>query len=676
MKPTAILAAVILFIFSFPIISGAQVCTALGQNPSTAFPVCGTTTFHQASVPICASIDLFVPGCSGSGNANYQNKNPYWYKFTCYTSGSLGFLITPNNLGDDYDWQLYDITGHAPDEVYSNNSLIVSGNWSGSYGLTGASASGVNFIQCASNPASGAPTFAAMPMLIAGHEYLLMISHYTDSQSGYSLSFGGGSAVITDPTEPHLNRASPDCDGKTLTLVLNKKMRCNSLSGDGSEFSIFPNIATVVSATASGCGTGFDFDTVTIVLSNPLTSGNYQLIINNGQDLNTLLDHCDRLIPVSEQVPFTYAVPQPIFADSIGRVGCSPDSVKVYFPKNINCNSIAADGSDFSVTGPTPVTVVSAGGKCTNGKTPYVIVKFSAPIYTKGNYQLRLKAGNDGTILIDECGQQTPIQNLPFTTADTVSALFQYTSRLGCRQDTLTFTHNGAHDVNSWNWYFNTSATAATQNHTIIFPATSINDILLIVSNGVCIDSARQTITLDNEVKASFDMVSFTCPEDPLVVHNTTQGLVDLWSWTFDHIATSNLKDPNPVLFPTINREAYYSIKLVATNIGLGCSDSARKPLTVLDFCFIDVPNAFTPNNDGLNDRFGPHNPLKADNYEFKVFNRWGQMVFRAKDWRDKWDGKLNGLLQGTGVYVWMMSYIHHDTKQPVFRKGTVTLIR
>ncbi|HEX2627571.1 MAG TPA: hypothetical protein VHM26_01120, partial [Chitinophagaceae bacterium] len=56
-----------------------QACTTIGQTPSTAFPVCGTTTFQQANVPICSTNDLFVPGCSGAGGADYENKNPFFY---------------------------------------------------------------------------------------------------------------------------------------------------------------------------------------------------------------------------------------------------------------------------------------------------------------------------------------------------------------------------------------------------------------------------------------------------------------------------------------------------------------------------------------------------------------------------------------------------------------------
>ena len=652
----------------------AQTCTTLGQTPSTAFPVCGTTVFTQASVPLCATNSLFVPGCSGDG-ANYENRNPFFYRFTCFVSGTLGFLITPLAANEDYDWQLYDITGRDPNEIFTNNSLVVTGNWAGTYGPTGASASGVPGIQCASDPTAGANTFATMPNLVQGHEYLLLISHFTNTQSGYNLSFGGGTAVITDPTEPHLQSAKPDCDGTKITVKLNKKVRCNSITLTGTEFSLLPAVTTVVAAVPDSCAFAFDFDEITLTLAAPLTNGNYQLVINNGTDANTLLDNCARAIPQNEQVPFTYAVPQPIFADSIGRVGCASDSIKIYFPKKISCASIAANGSDFSVSGPAPLTILSASGNCVDGKTEYVVVKFTTPVYTGGTYQLSLKAGNDGTILVDECGQEMPIQTLPFIAADTVNASFTYTAVYGCQRDTFLFSHNGAHNVNSWNWTFNT-ITATTQNHTIIFPATSTNDIQLIVSNGVCKDTATTQVVLSNEVKASFTMPDIICPEDPLEVVNTSTGQISSWLWKYDVVGSSTVKDPPPFLFPTINREAYYTVKLLAYNSSLGCADSARKTLTVLDHCLIEVPSGFTPNNDGLNDFFQPHNALKADNYEFKVYNRWGQLVFQSRNWREKWDGKINGAYQTTGVFVWMLSYTHRDTGKQVFRKGTVTLIR
>src|SRR5215213_7380445 len=151
----------------------AQPCTNAGQTPSTAFPVCGTSVFDQGTVALCNNGTLPSPQCQGTG-VTLADLNPYWYKFTCYQSGTLGFLITPRNLADDYDWELYDVTNASPTDVYTNASLVVASNWSGETGLTGASAAGTTLFSCAG---MGQPLFTRLVPLQAGHNYLLMISH-------------------------------------------------------------------------------------------------------------------------------------------------------------------------------------------------------------------------------------------------------------------------------------------------------------------------------------------------------------------------------------------------------------------------------------------------------------------------------------------------------------------
>src|SRR6186713_1339248 len=204
-------------------------CTVLGQTPATAFPVCGTLVFKQANVPVCNNHG--IPLACNDG-ASYTDKNPFWYKFTCYTSGTLGFLITPINAEDDYDWQIFDVTGHDPEDVYSNASLFVSGNWSSNPDGTGTSSAGALSVNCAGPRYSN---MNAMPALVAGHQYLLLISHFTDSQVGYSLAFSGGTASITDPVQPALKTVDPICDGSHIRVVLNKKVKCSSLETHGSD---------------------------------------------------------------------------------------------------------------------------------------------------------------------------------------------------------------------------------------------------------------------------------------------------------------------------------------------------------------------------------------------------------------------------------------------------------
>ena len=170
-------------------------------------------------------------------------------------------------------------------------------------------------------------------------------------------------------------------------------------------------------------------------------------------------------------------------------------------------------------------------------------------------------------------------------------------------------------------------------------------------------------------------MPDILCPEDSAVFINKSTGPIDGWSWVFGNNQTSLLETPPAQRYPLTGKEKYYTIGLTIHS-PLGCSETISKNMRVLGSCYIAVPSAFTPNNDGLNDYLYPLNALKADNLNFRVFNRWGELVFATKDWLKKWDGTINGIQQAAGVYVWMLQFTHHDTGKKVEMKGTTMLIR
>ena len=58
------------------------------------------------------------------------------------------------------------------------------------------------------------------------------------------------------------------------------------------------------------------------------------------------------------------------------------------------------------------------------------------------------------------------------------------------------------------------------------------------------------------------------------------------------------------------------------------------------------------------------------------VYNLWGQLVFKTNNWKKGWDGKLNGLPQPAGVYVWFLLFNDRDTKKSMEQKGTIMLVR
>ena len=88
------------------------------------------------------------------------------------------------------------------------------------------------------------------------------------------------------------------------------------------------------------------------------------------------------------------------------------------------------------------------------------------------------------------------------------------------------------------------------------------------------------------------------------------------------------------------------------------------------------MPNAFTPNKDGLNDYLYPLNAYKATGLLFRVYNRVGQLVFETRDWTKRWDGSFKGQPADLGTYVWILQYTHIDTGKWVEQKGTTILLK
>ncbi|MBC7902085.1 MAG: gliding motility-associated C-terminal domain-containing protein [Gemmatimonadaceae bacterium] len=649
----------------------AQVCTTLGQTPATAFPVCGTSTFVQNNVPICRNGDLAVP-CADAAQAQYGDKNPYYYKFTCFVGGTLSFRITPDNITDDYDWQLYDMTGRNPTDIFTDPTLFVCGNWVENGGITGAATGGTANIECA-GPGN---LLTNMPTLVAGHNYLLMVSHFTDTQIGYKLNFGGGTAVITDTTSPRMKTLDGNCGGRIMRIKLNKKMKCASLAANGSDFTLSSPLATIVSATGIGCANGFEMDSVFLTLSNDIPSGNYTITIKNGTDGNTLRDNCDVNIPVGTSLPITIFPVAPTPFDSISRVGCAPNLLNVIFRKPIKCASVAANGSDFRITGPGAIAISGATVTCANGLTTAIQLNLSAPIQTQGNYTVTLFTGTDGNTLLDECDLETPAgQNVTIQTADTVSADFTFRTGYSCLVDTIAAFHDGRNGVSQWTWDVNNLQKSNQQNPVFLFSVFGNKTVRLKVSNGVCSDSASVTVNLDNELNASFSVLSELCPEDSLSVTNTSIGQITSYSWDFGNGTLSADRDPLARNYPKNGVETKYDIRLIITNAA-GCFDTATHKLTVLKTCYIDVPSAFSPNGDQNNDFLYPLNAYKASGLEFNVYNRLGQRVFHTTNWRQRWDGKINGQPQSAGVYVWTLKYTHIDTGKKVFLKGSTVLLR
>jgi gliding motility-associated-like protein len=118
-----------------------------------------------------------------------------------------------------------------------------------------------------------------------------------------------------------------------------------------------------------------------------------------------------------------------------------------------------------------------------------------------------------------------------------------------------------------------------------------------------------------------------------------------------------------------VTKAGTYSV--TATNV---CGTKKAETNIAEQPCIINFPNAFTPNNDGKNDLFKILNGFNLEGYHLIIYNRWGQKVFDTKDYSKGWDGKVKGVEQEMGVYVWFCEYNKNGVHREL--KGTITLLR
>jgi gliding motility-associated-like protein len=89
------------------------------------------------------------------------------------------------------------------------------------------------------------------------------------------------------------------------------------------------------------------------------------------------------------------------------------------------------------------------------------------------------------------------------------------------------------------------------------------------------------------------------------------------------------------------------------------------------------VPNAFSPNGDGINDEFTVRsNAQKFEAYSLKIFNRFGQQIFETNDINEGWDGKFKGKQCDLSTYYYVISTKCYDAKETQLIKGDILLLK
>jgi gliding motility-associated-like protein len=347
----------------------------------------------------------------------------------------------------------------------------------------------------------------------------------------------------------------------------------------------------------------------------------------------------------------------------------------------------AIDSITISVN-PLPIPVITASGSitfCIGGS----VILTSTPYAT---YHWNNGASTQ-TITVNTSGNYIVTVTTPFgctgTTSDSVTVIplpivsssFHADTTKGCTPLTINFI-NTSNNGTSYLWRFGDGDTSTTMNPIHIYTDSGTYSITLITTNSGPCGTEIDSVTLVDyiQVNVFHPIAAFTSNYvTPIYtgdsIHFQDQsydlyGTITLWQWWFGDGKGTNFINP----IHEWNLPGLYQVELIVTNKE-GCKDS-----TIFDYIdviegIIEIPNTFTPNNDGYNDFFAI-NASGIESFQLKIFNRWGMKLFTSNSINIMWDGyNQSGLQCPDGTYYYILKATGY-TGTAYNRAGFVMLLR
>ncbi|HWY98175.1 MAG TPA: PKD domain-containing protein, partial [Bacteroidia bacterium] len=235
--------------------------------------------------------------------------------------------------------------------------------------------------------------------------------------------------------------------------------------------------------------------------------------------------------------------------------------------------------------------------------------------------------------------------------------------------------------MSSWSWSFGDGGKSNVENAAYCYNNAGIFSVeLTVTSNNGCMDSMR----VNNMITVySHPVAAFTWSPQPVTIIEPTINFTDqstdaygikTWLWQFGDPLDGISTKQNPVY--TYADTGTYCTSLVVSNIH-GCVDTAQNCEVVEPFFTLYIPDAFTPNGDGLNDVFR----VKGDyvcGFQMYIFDRWGQQLYETKDINKGWDGTVilgqNIVQEDTYIYlIYATDCVEHKKHEYL---GKITVIK
>jgi gliding motility-associated-like protein len=701
------------------------------QDACNALQLCGgifSTPYSYTGTG--RHLDLDESPCQNQPGGGEQNS--VWLKLQVATAGTIIFKLTPVSSNDDYDFLVVNATGKdcgtlTPKDVvrcnYNNN-------------LPGSNANGVIGISDTSRTPyilKGVLgwSFCEAVYAKANEVYLIMINNYGNyvgggPSKGFSIDFTGSSATFYAPASPQLTNIDVPCNNaKSIILKTSAPVLCNSIASDGSDFTTNAPANIISASGINSTSRGGYTNLIQVNFSSVLPAGGYVLNSRIGSDNNSLLGLCnDDLIP-GAGVPFIVKVNSKVALDNESicyeqlpiiwngmLIRNGGDSVATYTtsssdgcdstailnlhvslpPQQIVISKTICDGDNYLL--PWDSTVTTSGAYIhhylnSNGCDSIIeSVNVNVFVPPAGNVQER-----DSTYQTGFCENGSVLLRPQ-------NSLVSYLWNTGQTTSSIVVNVAGAYSLVAKDTYgcttIDTFVVAAYQ-----FPAPGFDSIENLCFGGTKIldggisstyylwsngsNSEKITVTQPGKywvMLTSAHNCTATDTVNVVLVQNPANFLVtSITKCSSKDTTLSPISDFDGYMWSNgsnaksieVSKGGLYWLDVTDQN---GCI--GRDSIMVIDsLCpvYIFIPDAFTPNGDGLNDIFKPTFSGTLSGYHFSVYNRWGGLVFSTDDPARGWDGTLEGRQQPIGVYVWICTYIL-DAQSVKTDRGTVTLLR
>jgi gliding motility-associated-like protein len=297
-----------------------------------------------------------------------------------------------------------------------------------------------------------------------------------------------------------------------------------------------------------------------------------------------------------------------------------------------------------------------------------------SPIHTylkEGTYTVTLTILSDSSCTSETVKQTVTIYGKPI-------ADFKFNSsclNLPVHFFDKSFPGNSQTGIGSYRWNFGDgSALSSTRNPIHVFANLQQYKITLTVQSALCPTLGD---SISKELNIVMPRASITYPrinaarEVPIQLSAYPGGICYLWEPPTE-LNNVNIQDPIAIYHKLDPSKLFYTISVTDSS---GCIVQDYQEVWLFDHPDIFVPTAFTPNGDGANDLFIPVYVNISHLKYFRIFDRWGKLIFETMDMGKGWDGTINGKRMPMDTYVFMVIGVDNNGNS-IFRKGDVTLIR